>query len=398
MTWLARCLPVTALFTAALSCTNGSADDVVAPPVALSTSISEATWQLEPEPDFEFGADESGPLFHRLDQALWLSDGRIVVVDQGASRLHHFDPAGGYLESWGAPGFGPGEFRFISGVAESTGGTLVAFDYVTSRFTEFDAQGEVVRTIRVEPPEFDDVWIGSYRLEAMTPAGEAVMVPRMLPVFPNPPPGVEFSERPVLLFRDGHWRTVNDGVVWARELWSDGRVQLDLPFGSHSFATTGNGYVFSARGVDGTIRVVELGGEERRVIELDVERPRITSEVVDAYIEARVAEIPSASDRRSARGFWEGIPFPDSAPPFDGLVVAEDGSLWIRLLDPLTIGSPEGLQRWSVLDRDGRSVAVLDLPPSLEVVAIQDEFLLGIQTDSLGVQTLRGHRVVQESE
>lgn len=47
---------------------------------------------------------------YRVDNALKLRDGRIVVANGGAHQLLVFDDGGSYLTAWGQRGEGPGDF------------------------------------------------------------------------------------------------------------------------------------------------------------------------------------------------------------------------------------------------------------------------------------------------
>ena len=48
--------------------------------------------------------------------ALVLSDGRIVVANQGTYELRVFNPSGIHFDTWGGEGEGPGEFPYLRGL------------------------------------------------------------------------------------------------------------------------------------------------------------------------------------------------------------------------------------------------------------------------------------------
>src|SRR5688500_18548422 len=54
----------------------------------------------------------SDPLAAPVDLAVD-PEGTVWVVDSGNSRFQLFTPDGHFLETWGTPGDGPGEFNFL---------------------------------------------------------------------------------------------------------------------------------------------------------------------------------------------------------------------------------------------------------------------------------------------
>ncbi|MYI65512.1 MAG: hypothetical protein F4107_06175, partial [Gemmatimonadetes bacterium] len=63
-------------------------------------------WRVSAEPTLSIGTVEGGDDFqlHRVDDALMLPDGRIVVANAGSYQLLVFDAAGNFLEAWGQRG------------------------------------------------------------------------------------------------------------------------------------------------------------------------------------------------------------------------------------------------------------------------------------------------------
>lgn len=73
--------------------------------------------------------DGSSPDLSTVLDALWLSDGRIVIPDLPSNRLHVYGTSGVYQRSLGGNGDGPGELRRIRTVAVSPGDTISVFDF-----------------------------------------------------------------------------------------------------------------------------------------------------------------------------------------------------------------------------------------------------------------------------
>ena len=67
---------------------------------------------------------------------LFVSDG------YGNCRVHHFDPSGRWLASWGEPGTRPGEFQLPHGIAIDAAGVVYVADRENSRVQHLTPQGQ----------------------------------------------------------------------------------------------------------------------------------------------------------------------------------------------------------------------------------------------------------------
>ena len=108
-----------------------------------------------------------GPYGIGVDEA-----GNVYVADTGNHRIQKFSPNGALLTKWGAPGTGNGQFNRPMGVAVSSGKIFVA-DTDNYRIQRF---GDSVSQIGVD--------------EVLAP-----LVPRLLPIAPNP-----FRSRAVMAY------------------------------------------------------------------------------------------------------------------------------------------------------------------------------------------------------
>lgn len=111
-----------------------------ASPVAASDFAVEPLWQSTGNPD--------SPLVVPSGMAV-APDGTIWVVDSGNNRFQLFSPDGDYLETWGTPGDGEGEFNFgpspyapdepMGGIAFAPDGSFYVADAANQRIQKFDA-------------------------------------------------------------------------------------------------------------------------------------------------------------------------------------------------------------------------------------------------------------------
>ena len=81
----------------------------------------------------------------------------------------------------------------------------------------------------------------------------------------------------------------------------------------------------------------------------------------------------------------EPLPHRDMLPYFDRLLVAEDDNLWLRQYQ----APGDSTQLWTVIGRSGRWLGDISVPTGLDVYQIGRDFILGRNSDDLGVESVR---------
>ena len=111
-------------------------------------------WTVGEQPLLEIGTaiGDPGYQLYGVVGAVRLSTGDIVLGDGGSGELRRYDRDGTVVWRAAGEGEGPGEHRSLSFVGVLAGDSLVSYDRALWRVQIFDADGELVRTIRVEPP------------------------------------------------------------------------------------------------------------------------------------------------------------------------------------------------------------------------------------------------------
>ena len=86
------------------------------------------------------------------------------------------------------------------------------------------------------------------------------------------------------------------------------------------------------------------------------------------------------------------LDYPQTLPVLTDVRAGPDATVWvqragsIRDVHPMALNTPDpprgwGGRAWEVLDRDGRFLGTVDLPPRLRLMDIRGDLLLGIQAD-----------------
>jgi|GEM_PF-3179714 len=111
--------------------------------IGKKDSPAETGIQTEhPVPGWTATLERSGRPFNRPTKASFAADGSMYVADgYGNARIHHFDPNGELIRSWGEPGIGPGEFKLPHAVLVRRDGNVLVADREADRLQLFDPEG-----------------------------------------------------------------------------------------------------------------------------------------------------------------------------------------------------------------------------------------------------------------
>lgn len=96
-----------------------------------------------PVPGWTATVTRGGRPFNRPTKAAFAADGSMYVSDgYGNARVHHFDPHGTLIRSWGEPGIGPGQFKLPHAVIVRRDGSVLVADREADRLQLFSPDGE----------------------------------------------------------------------------------------------------------------------------------------------------------------------------------------------------------------------------------------------------------------
>lgn len=362
--------------------------------VESSASLFRATppWVVDSLPVLDIGADQTDPhqQLTRIAGPVMLSDGRIVVGDGGTEELRVYDSTGGWLETWGRKGRGPGEFEELDLLFHAPTDTLFAFEYSNGSLSTITAAGTFTARVRLASP---------VELRAAYPAGilddGRLVVLASAFVVPGSRPGVHRDPLIVYLgFRDGSHGDSIGPLPGSESIVSSTATSVAVmgrPFGRTSVVAVGGDrfYVGLADGFGFEVR--DRTGRVTRIIRRVFEETPVTREDMDRLIAERYSNVPASRQGQSDpfRKMLADAPLPAAKPPFVDAVVSTAGDLWVEeFTDP-------GVERrtYSVFDSTGRWLGQVSMPPRFQPVAIMANGALGIWRDEDDLPHVRRYRM-----
>lgn len=337
---------------------------------------------------------EGPQAFARVDGAVLLSDGTIVVGDRETLELHWIGPGGEHRARAGGEGGGPGELERLRGLARWRGDTVVALDGSGPTLEVYAPDGTFVRSERPMP----DSEGASWSVELAGVAGERDLVLRGGRVFG--PRQVE--ERGSGVFRDTvpvFLRPDADapldtlgffpGQTYQLEMREGGFTVRTLPLrpnlrvaaaGDRIHLGTGDGREIRTYGVDGELVRLVRGGRLGGAV---------TAEIRKAYVDAVVERVGGRVDEQTLRRRFRQRPWPDRMPAHDHLAADAAGGVWVRNFPSPGADSTT----WIVYGPGGREEGRWRAPASLRILSVGDRVVLALDRDQLGVDRVQVHRL-----
>jgi hypothetical protein len=152
----------------------------------------------------------------------------------------------------------------------------------------------------------------------------------------------------------------------------------------------GPGRVALSDGAAYDIAVAEVDGRQWRVRRM-IERRTLSADDLARFIDDYVARYPQER-QREVRGRFDEVTPPSVMPTHSALAFDAVGDLWVENFRlPWDHESP---RIWSVFGPDGRWLGDVQLPEGLRVYEIGDDYVVGVETDTLGVEFVRLYRLL----
>ena len=150
-----------------------------------------------------------------------------------------------------------------------------------------------------------------------------------------------------------------------------------------SYAISGTN-VLSTSGREFVIEERDGAGSPVRRIRAEVPVHPVTSEHRANLAEQMRLNVRTEQDRVSTERYLAESPYPHNLPVISRLLPTRDAMLWVESYSVDAIGE----RRWWVLDRTGHWIGYASTPRKVRVLDVTSNRLLGIASDSLGVQSV----------
>lgn len=353
-------------------------------------------WRIGPETNVVFGTEEAPPVeFFRINGMTRLTDGTVVVLDDGDNVLRFFHPNGELAATAGNEGDGPGEFQGPRGPLRTAADTILVFDARHLKFSLFGPDGTFLEDRRLEPPVSDETSLSQF-----SPAGIAgdtvLMIPTNWRIRMNDEPGRYVMEVPMLRY------TTSGSYIG--EMAEPSAIQLERRAGSVTMvmftqpmrATAHDGHVYVVDPARYEIRVYPHDGGLERVYRLQAPRRPTTDADEEAYLEWLTRDAEDDAQRRRVLAFFEGTSRADSFPALDFVHVDAGGNLWVVEYRPAWEGdggedgdagqTEDRGARHAILSAEGSWIGSAEVPGGFQPFEIGEDAAIGVQTDELGVQ------------
>lgn len=350
--------------------------------LALAVAQQPVEWTVG-EPKLEIGSVlGGGPTeFGAVAGVVQLAGGSVVVADRLSDEVRFFDADGRIEAVRGRSGSGPGEFRLITWIGLCGADSIFVLDGSNKRLTTFNVSGELIGT---QPASSPKPGSSPWRLRCTDRHFLVVSQPDH-PARPQPGP----FQLPVSI----GWFDISGepvkplGQFPGPELYvlPSLRGARPRPLGAEVFIE-----VLGSMAVIGTsdrevIQLFDIGGRNVTEIPVPLEARPTTDIDISAFIESETSEIRDAARAAQHARDLRNYEWPTVLPRYDAMVADPAGYIWLR---PYSVPGSERTVQWKVIDLEGRVVAKVTLPSSIEVAQVAEEWLIGIRRSALGVESV----------
>jgi hypothetical protein len=360
-------------------------------------------WRLSDTPVLTLGAAEgdSAQEFFQVAGAVRLSDGTVVVANNGSSELRYFSPDGVMRARAGRKGAGPGEFQGLLRLDRLPGDSLLAYDAMNRRLSVFDAAGR----------HGHDIALSSTGPFMLIQIAGRLGSGRYVAYSPNMRMGPEMFSRPagpardsvVVLLLDSAGTTADTlgvfpgGRVDVRMTELMGRsfpLPVPVPFSPTTMAVAGDTVVYIGTSDSYEIRVLSPDAKLRRLIRYARTLRPVTDADKHAYGERmKNVRMPAAANAMmdQFRKVMTEVEFPEIMPAYGLLMVDAEQNLWVADVT----ASDDQPTRWSVFDHDGRLLGSLTMPARFQARDIGSDYVLGEMTDETEIERVLLYRLIK---
>lgn len=326
------------------------------------------------------------------------SDGRALVADARDRRVTVFDSTGRRMVAFGRRGGGPGDFEELTRAWWEDDSTIGVFDARLSRMTRFQIDDRVARLI----PVTAQVGAGR-RLVGVGRNGTVYSVDLVTMI---PAESVQIVRPRVALTRDAPGALRDTiAMVAGPESYVGPGFAVGRSFASGALIAEGPGGPVVFEPASGLLSWYDRAGQLTRRLQVIAPRRALDAGLVGRDRRWRIAQVPTydaaglpakmqtliGNVAASTIQALEELPYPDSLPLFDRILIARNGEVWLRV--PVVIG--DSTSAWVVLGADGVPNGRFDAPATEDLLGVEGNRMLSVAPDDSGVPVPAVHSLVQ---
>jgi hypothetical protein len=354
-------------------------------------------WTLGSRPQLDVGAAEGAEseVLFGVNDAIRLSDGRLAIANSGHSQVRYYSPSGAHLMTVGRKGSGPEEFQRIAGLVSMAADSIAVIDGGARRVTVLAPDGRFSRVVLNAPGaganvmgrRADGTWVAQSTAQLRGDAVTQGPVRSKLVFLTLSPEGG------VVLDTLGHFPGTERVLRIAQSRGTITSIEVITPPFAKSTAVVmaGNDLVVGTQDA-AEVHVYGSNGLLRRIIRTGTPQQRLTTEMIDEYLNRKLASLPP-EQRPSARESQLDIIKAEVVPPYGAIAVDRSGNLWLQDYTWLTDD-----QRWTIFDPDGARIARLVLPQRFMPYDIGEDWILGRELDDLDVEHVRLYAIQRSAK
>lgn len=326
-----------------------------------------------------------------------LSDGSIVIQDNGASRLAVFDAMGRPVRTIGRAGQGPGEFEWMGGTYRCAADTLIVDQ--GSWISVFAPDGRFVGQELIKRSA-GTVQSG---IEGVSDNCSSLLLAEYSWVEPQP----ERFSRPSALYwwtrGTARWDTVITfpGPDLVRLQVGGREVGASVPFGRNPVWATRHDLVYYGSSDHAELKIIERTGRVQRVIRWAAPAASVDADDRALYARRRERYLKQNPEEAVVYRPLEDYPVPSRKPFLAGIVVDDADHIWVRQYPRAAGGLPQILEpaaedpaeMWWVFAPDGRWLGGVTMPSGVKVFRIGADRLLGLYVDTTSVEHVRAYLI-----
>ena len=338
-----------------------------------------------------------GTELHRVESAIRMPNGAIIIADAGRREILRFGPDGALQKRLARNGAGPGEFTNLRSMHRYGRDSIVAHDGSQMRFAIFSDSG-FVRQVLLQKSEH--LFQIETSLLGLLASGRALVTSGASIALGDPGPArVERAAFPLVTYhadgRPGRLLGRYPGFELEVSVIRQGPLaggfsnSLRLFGPTSTFALSGEN-VIVVDNASFQFDVVDTSGRLIRRVRRQHLSDAVRPAHMAAYADERVSAISDPARKASRRAEYQEASHAPVFPALEPRIVV-DAAQRIWLGSFRRPGDKE--QEWWLFSIDGTLVGRITVPSALTVTDAGPDYVLGIWRDQDGVQTIRHYRL-----